>query len=83
VRILIVSLQLPLELGCVSLVFFNAVSKNDRLDTVRKWVIRQIPRSRMTISLGVSILIDAVAFWHSYGAPETHLRARSDTRRPF
>lgn len=28
-------------------------------------------------------LVDAVAFWRSYGAPETQHRARTDTRRWF
>ena len=32
---------------------------------------------------GVSKLIDAVAFWNSYGAPETRLIFRSDTQWSF
>ena len=44
---------------------------------------RQIFRHGWPPSPGVSKLVDAVAFSHSYGAPETHLRNRSDTRRSF
>jgi hypothetical protein len=38
-------------------------------------------RPRLMPSPGISNLIDAVAFRHSYGEPETRLGARSDTRR--
>jgi hypothetical protein len=36
---------------------------------------------RLARPLGVSKPVDAVASWHSHGALETHLRARSETRR--
>jgi hypothetical protein len=33
--------------------------------------------------MGVSKLIDPVAFWNSYCVPRTHLSGRPDTRRSF
>jgi hypothetical protein len=38
-----------------------------------------VARQRLTLSPAVSILIDAVAFWYSYGGRRTQLRAWRDT----
>jgi hypothetical protein len=55
----------------------------DQQTTDLETVSGLLRRPPLTPFPGVSKLIDAVVFWHGYGVPETHLRAKSDTRRLF
>jgi hypothetical protein len=60
---------------------FRVAAENDHFRNGRQVAIWPAPATATYPFAGVSKLIDAVAFWHSYGVPETHLRTRSDTRR--